>query len=135
MSKALADSVPGLSVDINVITAEINAYKQTAGHAIFEIGRRLKHVRDAKIDSAEAYEREIAEQREKAGGWIRWLEGYVDFTRQHAHRFITIYEEVGGDGVTRVLHDRSLRFLYEIATLPTEERDRTLSHQPAKLKR
>lgn len=35
-----------MSDDINVITAEINAYKQMAGEAIFEIGRRLKEVRD-----------------------------------------------------------------------------------------
>jgi len=35
-----------LSTDINVITAEINAYQQVAGEAIFEIGRRLKGVRD-----------------------------------------------------------------------------------------
>ncbi|MGF9711692.1 DUF3102 domain-containing protein [Paenibacillus naphthalenovorans] len=115
---------PSLSTDINVITAEINAYKQVAGEAIFEIGRRLKHVRDAKLDSEDEEERNLANQREFTGGWIRWLTEHVDFTRQHAHRFITIYEKVGGDGVTRVLHDRSLRFLYEIATLPPEERER-----------
>ncbi|WII38777.1 dimethyladenosine transferase [Paenibacillus thiaminolyticus] len=35
-----------LSTDIHVITAEINAYQKIAGEAIFEIGRRLKHIRE-----------------------------------------------------------------------------------------
>ncbi|GAC44069.1 DUF3102 domain-containing protein [Paenibacillus popilliae] len=49
-----------LSTDIHVITAEINAYKRIAGEAIFEIGRRLKHVREKKL-------------AERHGGWTSWL--------------------------------------------------------------
>lgn len=111
-----------LSTDLTTVTAEINAYKRVAGEAIFEIGRRLKSVRDAKSDSADEKERNLARQREDAGGWIRWLEESVDFTRQHAHRFIVVYEEFADD-VTSWLHVGS-RALYEIATLPPEERTR-----------
>jgi hypothetical protein len=105
------------------ITAEINAYKRVAGEAIFEIGRRLKSVRDAKIDSGRADERNLARQREEAGGWIRWLEEHVDFKRMHAHRFITVFEELGSD-VSPGIHTLTLKALYEIATLPPEERTR-----------
>lgn len=109
-----------LSNDLNTITAEINAYKRVAGEAIFEIGRRLKDVRDAKLDSRCERERLIAKQREAIGGWIKWLEEHVDFTRMHAHRFITVFEQFGDD-VTTWLHVGS-RALYEIATLPPEDR-------------
>src|SRR5690625_3446466 len=74
-----------LSTDINVITAEINAYKQVAGEAIFEIGRRLKGVRD---------------NPEKYGlngyhDWERWAEEQCDMTRRTANRFIQAYEQLG----------------------------------------
>lgn len=39
------NEVQTLSTDINVITAEINAYQRVAGEAIFEIGRRLHEVK------------------------------------------------------------------------------------------
>ncbi|WP_342428418.1 hypothetical protein [Paenibacillus sp. FSL L8-0158] len=80
--------VATLSSDLPTITAEINAYKRVAGEAIFEIGRRLKSVRDAKSNSTDREVRKLAQQREEAGGWIRWLEEHVDFDRTRAHRFI-----------------------------------------------
>lgn len=111
-----------MSADLPTITAEINAYKRVAGEAIFEIGRRLKSVRDAKADSGDPDERKLARQREEAGGWIRWLEDHVDFKRSYAHKFIAVFEEVG-EGVSTSKH-RGLEALYEIATLPPEERGR-----------
>ncbi|MCP1159410.1 DUF3102 domain-containing protein [Bacillus infantis] len=68
-----------LSNDLNVITAEINSYKQVAGQAIFEIGRRLKHVKEKDLVHGE---------------WMKWLET-VDMTQQHATRFIRVYNRFG----------------------------------------
>lgn len=111
-----------LSSDLPTITAEINAYKRVAGEAIFEIGRRLKSVRDAKADSADPDVRTLARQREEAGGWIRWLEESVDFKRSYAHKFIAVFEEIGED--VRTSEHLGVDALYLIATLPPEERTR-----------
>ena len=96
-----------LSTDIQVITAEINAYQRVAGEAIFEIGRRLKHVK----------EREMVH-----GEWSKWCESELGITRQHAHRFIKVYEELWGSNVTSGLH-LGVKALYEIATLPPDQRE------------
>jgi Protein of unknown function (DUF3102) len=97
----------GLSNDLNVITAEINAYKQIAGEAIFEIGKRLKHVK----------ENDLAH-----GQFGKWLES-VGFDRHQASRFIRVYEELS-DSDLRTCANLGFRVLYEIATLPPEEREK-----------
>lgn len=107
---------------MSTLTAEIHAYKRVAGEAIFEIGRRLKDVRDAKLDSGDPDERRLAQQREEVGGWIRWLEDHVDFKRSYAHKFISVFDEYGSD-VSTSKH-RGLEALYEITLFPPEERER-----------
>jgi len=110
MSETVAEQA-SLSSDINVLTAEINAYKRIAGEAIFEIGRRLKYVR----------ERIFAESGHYSGKWAEWLRE-VEFDITTAKRFIKVFDEFGDDGDT--WHQLSMRALYEIATLPPDERDR-----------
>ena len=96
-----------LSKDLNVITAEIQSYKQIAGQSIFEIGRRLKHVKENDLVHGE---------------FGKWLET-IDFNQSQASRFIKVYEELGD---TNLLTSAKVGFrnLLEIATLPEEEREK-----------
>jgi len=96
-----------LSTDINVITAEINAYQRVAGEAIFEIGRRLKHVRDDL----------------KYGEYTPWLES-IGMDRRRASEFIKVYVDFNGEDV-RTFGHLGLRALYEIATMPEQSRTET----------
>lgn len=105
----MSESLTPLSADIHVITAEINAYKRIAGEAIFEIGRRLKHVKETKI--AEGH-----------GGWTAWLRS-VEMSTSQADRFEKVFEELS-DGKFPTSGSMALGRLYEIATLPPEERER-----------
>jgi len=94
-----------LSEDINTITAEINAYQRVAGEAIFEIGRRLKHVKENDLAHGE---------------WTEWCEEVVGIDRSTANKFIRVFDELADVGTYPRL---GLRALYEIATLPPEHRD------------
>lgn len=93
-----------LSADINVITAEINAYQRIAGEAIFEIGKRLKHVKENDLAHGE---------------YTKWLGG-VGIERTQATRFVKVYEELGANVGT--YQQLGLRALSEIATMPEEQR-------------
>lgn len=93
-----------LSNDINVITAEINAYKQVAGEAIFEIGRRLKHVKENDLAHGE---------------FGKWLES-VEIDRTLATRLMKIATEFDPKYATS--HNLGVSVLYEIATLPPDQR-------------
>lgn len=99
------NEVSKLSHDLNVITAEINSYKSIAGQAIFEIGKRLKHVK----------ENDLAH-----GQYVKWLES-IEMDRTTAHRFIKVADELNVDTWQHL----SSRALYEIATMPKEEREKT----------
>lgn len=95
-----------LSKDLNVITAEINSYKQIAGQAIFEIGKRLKHVKENDLVHGE---------------WTEWCENQVGISRDYANRYVRVYEEIGNNDTYR---DLGVQALYLIATMPEEEREK-----------
>lgn len=94
-----------LSQDINVITAEINSYKQVAGQAIFEVGKRLKHVKE----------------NVEHGDWSDWCKS-IGMSRGQATKFMTVYEDLKTNG--SMSNQIGLEALYQIATLPQEEREK-----------
>lgn len=105
-----------LSEDLNIITAEINSYKQVAGQAIFEIGKRLKHVKENDLVHGE---------------FGKWLER-IEMSHRQANRFMKVYEEIPSNSSS--LSTLGVRALYEIATLPQEERDKEHVTSKGKIK-
>ena len=61
--------------DIDVITEEINFYKQQAGMAILEIGKRLVEAKDQLSH----------------GEWLPWLEKKVEFSERSAQQYIRLW--------------------------------------------
>jgi len=94
-----------ISNDLNVISAEINSYKQVAGQSIFEIGRRLKYVRDNDLAH---------------GQWEKWCKESLNFTSRHANRFIKVYETFSNRTLT---YDLGVDMLYILSTMPEEQRE------------
>lgn len=80
------------------------SYQNIAGQSIFEIGRRLKHVKENDLAHGE---------------FDKWLE-QIDMSIRQAHQFIKVSEQLPNDSPARQL---GLSVLYEIATLPGEERN------------
>ncbi|MNW38911.1 hypothetical protein D3C74_159910 [compost metagenome] len=87
-----------LSTNLQVITAEINSYKQIAGQSVFEIGKRLKHVKENDLVHGE---------------WVEWVESTLDIRRQTASRMIQAYEQFG----TASYHLNSTK-IFELLSLP-----------------
>ena len=100
-----------LSKDINILTAEINSYKQIAGQSIWEIGRRLNYVKENDLVHGE---------------FVSWL-SKVGMDRYEATRFMKVAKELPNVDTFAHLGNKAL---YLIATLPEEER--TQPHETAK---
>lgn len=100
----MGNEVQALSTDIHVITAEINAYQRVAGEAIFEIGKRLKHVKENDLAHGE---------------FGKWLDS-IDMTARSAQQFMQIAEELGAKA--KSVSHLGFAKLLQIAQLPETNR-------------
>lgn len=92
-----------LSDDLTTIETEIKSYQNIAGQSIFEIGRRLKHVKENDLAHGE---------------WSNWLKS-VKFNDSQARKFIKVSDEFQERSMSNTL---GVEALYQIATLPEPER-------------
>ena len=93
---ALSNSLPQIEL-------EIQHHKQIAGQSIWEIGRRLNHVK----------ENDLAH-----GQFLEWLKA-IDIERTLAHRMMKVAKELPNVATLQHLGNRAL---YLLATLPDESR-------------
>lgn len=63
--------------DIDVITNEILKYKQMESHAVFEIGKRLKYVKENDLAHGE---------------WEKWCSNSINIHVTQARKYIRVYE-------------------------------------------
>lgn len=92
-----------LSNNLSQIELEISHHKQIAGQSIWEIGRRLNHVK----------ENDLAH-----GQFLEWLTK-MNIERTEAHRMMKVAEELPN---VATLQHLGTTVLHLIATLPEEER-------------
>lgn len=95
-----------LSNDINKIELEIQWHKENAGRSVWEIGRRLSHVK----------ENDLAH-----GQFQDWVEEKLNINIRSAQRFMKVSKELPKTTTWSHLGNRAL---YLIATLPEEEREK-----------
>lgn len=91
-----------LSEDIRIIELEITHHKQIAGQSIWEIGRRLNHVKENNLTH---------------GAFTEWVEGQGIHIRE-AQRMMKIAKELPN---TTTLSHFGTTALHLIASLPEEE--------------
>jgi len=94
-----------LSNDLTQITTEIKTYQSIGGQAIFEIGKRLKKVKDEDLAH---------------GQYLNWLES-INMNRRMASKFVKVVEELPNETTSSHI---GVQALYEIATMPEEEREK-----------
>lgn len=93
-----------LSDNLAQIELEINHHKQIAGQSIWEIGRRLKHVKENNLVH---------------GDFGKWLDD-IKISHSEARKMMTIAQQLSSNRST--LNDLGTAALYLIATLPEEEK-------------
>ena len=92
-----------LSNNLSQIELEISHHKQIAGQSIWEIGRRLNHVK----------ENDLAH-----GQFMEWLKK-IEFSQKVANQFMKVAKELPNSATSQNL---GINVLYLIATLPEEEK-------------
>ena len=92
-----------LSNNLAQIELEISHHKQIAGQSIWEIGRRLIHVKENDLTHGE---------------FGKWLDS-VKISHSQARKFMTIAQRLSNRST---LNDLGTTALYLIATLPEEEK-------------
>lgn len=92
-----------LSNNLSQIELEINHHKQIAGQSIWEIGRRLNHVK----------ENDLAH-----GQFMEWLKK-IEFSQKVANQFMKVAKELPNSATSQNL---GINVLYLIATLPEDEK-------------
>lgn len=100
------NKVEPLSNDLTKITTEIKTYQSIGGRSIFEIGRRLKWVKDHNLAHGE---------------FDSWLAD-LRIDRSLATRAMKISSQLTPNYATS--HNLGTEALYLIATMPLEERDK-----------
>lgn len=93
-----------LSNNLAQIELEISYHKQIAGQSIWEIGRRLNHVK----------EKDLAH-----GQFMEWLKK-IEFSQTVANQFMKVAKELPNSVTSQNL---GINALYLIATLPEEEKE------------
>ena len=96
-----------LSKDIQQIDFEIEQYKQSIGSSIWEIGRRLNHVKEHNLVHGE---------------FIEWVESH-DFNYKTANRFMRIARELPNIPTLGYLGKTALDL---IASLPEDEKQQEI---------
>lgn len=92
-----------LSNNLSQIELEINHHKQIAGQSIWEIGRRLNHVKENDLVH---------------GQFMEWLKK-MEFSQKVANQFMKVAKELPNSATSQNL---GINVLYLIATLPEEEK-------------
>lgn len=93
-----------LSNNLSRIETEIQFYKEQAGQSIWEIGRRLNHVKDHDLAH---------------GQFGKWLES-ISISHDVANKFMRVAKEIPSNSAT--LQNLGTTALYLISTLPEEEK-------------
>lgn len=97
-----------LSNNLAQIELEINHHKQIAGQSIWEIGRRLNHVKENDLAHGE---------------FTEWVEKNLKINIREAQRMMTVARELPNTTTWSHLGSRAL---YLIATLPDDQRQEQL---------